>query len=355
MVPIETARREGTNQMEVVKLLLVVLAAVILIWGFDRYRERFIKTDLLISLGIAAGILTFVFVPTVYDLIGAVLDLQRRVVTISVLSNIVLLIGLLYVLSVTRKNRGQVTNLNRNLSVELCPELEADGGSETIAVVIPAYNEETTIGTVIDSLPETIRGYAIEPVVVSDGSVDRTAAAANAKGATVVEHPVNQGQGGALKTGFDVAAASGATIVVTMDADGQHPATELERFVTPIIENEADYVMGSRHVGKDFSQNSWLRRVGIRFFTWLINTLTKASITDCTNGYRAIRGSELEGLTLTEERFSAPELIVEARKNDLRIKEIPITIAERQAGETTKPQLMYAIGLARTILVTWIR
>ena len=83
--------------------------------------------------------------------------------------------------------------------------------------------------------------------------------------------------------------------------------------------------------------------------------LTKASITDCTNGYRAIRGSELGKLTLTEERFSAPELIIEARKNGLRIQEIPIIINAREEGETTKPQLMYAAGLARTILVTWLR
>jgi len=87
----------------------------------------------------------------------------------------------------------------------------------------------------------------------------------------------------------------------------------------------------------------------------LINVLTKSEITDCTNGYRAIRGSELEKLSLTEERFSAPELIIEARKNGLRLQELPVTIEERQAGETKKPKLGYAFGLTRTILTTWIR
>ncbi|TKX83670.1 glycosyl transferase family 2, partial [Halorubrum sp. SS5] len=77
--------------------------------------------------------------------------------------------------------------------------------------------------------------------------------------------------------------------------------------------------------------------------------------TDCTNGYRAIRGSEIGKLTLTEERFSAPELIIEARKNGMQIEEIPIVIQEREAGETKKPQLGYALGLTRTVLTTWIR
>ncbi len=90
-------------------------------------------------------------------------------------------------------------------------------------------------------------------------------------------------------------------------------------------------------------------------FTWLINVLTKSNITDCTNGYRAIRGSELEEMTLREEKFSAPELIIEARKNGLRIREVPLVIHERKAGRTKKPQIHYALGLTRAILATWIR
>nr|WP_226377496.1 glycosyltransferase family 2 protein [Haloterrigena turkmenica] len=230
-----------------------------------------------------------------------------------------------------------------------------DGGERTIFVVIPAYNEGKTITSVVKSLPDTIRGYTLQPVVVSDGSVDDTAENARYNGTVVVEHLVNQGQGGALKTGFQIALEQEADIVVTMDGDGQHPAEELERLVSPVIDDEADYVMGSRYKGENKTGNGVVRESGIRSFTWLINALTKSEITDCTNGFRAIRASGLEDMKLTEERFSAPELIIEARKNGLRIQEIPITIEERQAGETKKPQLMYAIGLTRAILATWIR
>jgi len=113
--------------------------------------------------------------------------------------------------------------------------------------------------------------------------------------------------------------------------------------------------MGSRYIGVDQSGNGPVRRAGILFFTTLINVLTKSEVTDCTNGFRAIRDSMIDNLTLTEERFSAPELIIEARKNGMHIKEHPITVKKRQAGDTKKPQLGYAVGLMRTIYTSFLR
>jgi hypothetical protein len=335
------------------ELALLGVAVFILVWGFERYRSRFVKADLLVAAAIAAGLVLLAVLPSVFDYVGSVLDLERRVVAVSFLGNLGLLALLLYYASALRSIKADVAELTRSLSVEQAPQ--TDGGRDEIFVVIPAYNEGDTIREVVQSLPRTIRGYTVQPVVVSDGSADATAERAKYNGAMVVEHPLNQGQGGALQTGFRIAAKNDAAIVLTMDGDGQHPTDELENLVSPIIDDEADYVMGSRYVGTDRSDNGPVRKAGIRFFTTLINILTKSSITDCTNGFRAIRGSMLESLTLTEEQFSAPELIIEARKQGMRIEEIPITIEQRQAGDTKKPQLGYAIGLARTIMVTWAR
>ncbi|WP_049998614.1 DUF2304 family protein [Halococcus sediminicola] len=339
----------------ILMLAFVVLAIAALAWGFERYRRRFIRTDLLLAGGAAVGLLAVAFIPAIYDQIGNLLNIRKRYVTVSLLGNVGLLACVFYLVSLVRANRGRINDLTRSLSLDQANAIQADGGGETIGVVIPAYNEEATIEKVVNSLPETIRGYLVMPIVVSDGSADATAHRARSDGVTVVEHHLNQGQGGALQTGFAIAMREEASIVVTMDGDGQHPSDRLERMVAPIMNDEADYVMGSRHKGTDYSGNSVVRRAGIRVFTRLINMLTKSDITDCTNGFRAIRGSELPKLTLTEERFSAPELIIEARKNGLRLREVPITIAERQAGETKKPQLGYAFGLMRTILTTWIR
>lgn len=334
-------------------VLLLLISVAILAWGFERYRTRFIKADLLIAASLAAGILLLVAVPKVFDVLGLVIDVQSRFVTITLFANLVLLAFALYVLTKVRGTQSNISELTRNLSVEQAPK--ADGGQKLIYAVIPAYNEAETIQSVVASLPDEIRGHRLRPLVVSDGSADETAERARRNGAIVVEHPLNQGQGGALKTGFEIACEHDAGIVVTMDADGQHPAEELDRLVTPIIDDEADYVMGSRYKGENLTTNGFTRETGIMIFTLIINALTKSDITDCTNGYRAIRGCALGELELTEERFSAPELIIEARKQGLRLKEIPITIEKRQAGETKKPQLGYALGLTRTILTTWVR
>jgi hypothetical protein len=336
-----------------VDVLFLGSALVVVLWGLERYRTRFIKTDLAISLVIAGGLAAFVTVPNLFYFAGNILNIQKRFVVASLIGNLLLVTLLLYFIGYVRSLKSDITDLNRSLSVDQGPR--ADGGTEEVFVVIPAYNEGETIRSVIESLPEQVCGYDIHPLVVSDGSVDDTAKQAKYNGATVVEHHVNQGQGGALKTGFEIALENDAGVVVTMDADGQHPADELDKLVCPIVEDEADYVMGSRYLGVDRSGNGTVRETGIQFFTRLINLLTKSDITDCTNGFRAIRGSRLEELTLTEERFSAPELIIEARKHGLRIKEIPITIEEREGGETKKPQLGYALGLSRTIFATWIR
>lgn len=335
---------------------LLSLALLVFGWNFERYRTRFVKTDLLIGTAFALGLASIAIIPELYDHVGEVFNLDKRYVAVSFIANIALLLAVLYAVSGLHKMRLKLAEMNRSLSIDQAPL--ADGGPQNknvIQPVIPAYNEGDTICDVIRSLPDSVADYAVEPIVVSDGSVDDTARKAEINGTTVVEHPVNQGQGGALQTGFEMAHQNEADIVVTMDGDGQHPAEELRNLVKPIIDDEADFVMGSRYMGTDYSGNGLIRRAGIRTFTWVINVLCKAAVTDCTNGFRAIRGSELEDMTLTEEKFSAPELIIEARKHDLRIQEIPITIEERQAGETKKPQLGYALGLTRTILVTWLR
>lgn len=339
--------------MNPLDILLLGTALLVLGWGFERYRSRFVRTDLLISVIIAAGLISLAVFPVIFDQIGAALDIEQRTLVVSMLANLLLLALLLHFIGAIRGINEDMSELVRSMSVEQAPA--TDGGTESIFIIVPAYNESETIRRVVKSLPEQLRGYNVQPVVVSDGSADDTAKQAQYNGAIVVEHPINQGQGGALKTGFEVAQENNAAIVVTMDGDGQHPAKELDDLVSPIIEDETDFVVGSRYLGEDRSGNGLVRNTGIWFFTGFINLLTKSELTDCTNGFRAIRGSELEGFTLTEERFSAPELLIEARKNGLRVQELPITIEEREAGETKKPQLGYAIGLMRAIFVTWIR
>ena len=218
-----------------------------------------------------------------------------------------------------------------------------------IAVVIPAYNEADGIVEVLNELPDHLAGRRVEPIVVVDGGTDATATVARAAGFTTLVHPVNRGQGDALRTGFAHALARGADIVMTMDADGQHRPDQMIDLLAPIVADEADYVQGSRFLGA-YDDAGGARDLGIRGFTTLINRVSGAGITDCTNGFRAIRAKSLREMHLTEPRFSAPEIIIEAARNGLRIREVPVHIRSRSHGESKKPKrLGYPLGFLGVI------
>ncbi len=220
---------------------------------------------------------------------------------------------------------------------------------------MPAYNEEGGIREVLRRIPDEVLGHEVKTVVVDDGSTDATAAIALEEGVPVVSHVVNRGQGDALRTGFAIAQTERSQIVVNLDADGQYKPEELDRLVKPIIEGEADFVLGSRFMGF-YEEAGSVRHVGVVFFSRLISLLTGVKVSDCTNGYRAIRVSELHKLNLREDRFNANEIILEGLKHKLRFAQVPVSMMSRAAGETKKPpRLAYPLGVFRVIISTWLR
>lgn len=232
---------------------------------------------------------------------------------------------------------------------------ETPDGPPLLVIVMAAYNEAGGVGPVVESLPETVSGLRVCPVVIDDGSTDGTADEARVAGALVGSHLRNLGQGDALRTGFALAGRLGARVVVTMDADGQHDPAELPSLVGPIASGEADYVQGSRFLGT-YDDAGGARDLGIRAFTMLIRLLARVRITDCTNGYRAIDGAGLARLRLVEDRFSASEILIQAAGHGLRIREVPVHIRSREIGTSKKPRgLGYAAGFLGAILRSWAR
>lgn len=224
-----------------------------------------------------------------------------------------------------------------------------------VVVVMAALNEAESIGGVLAAVPDRVCGLAVRTVVVDDGSSDDTAVRARAGAAVVARHRRNLGQGDALRTGFAVALGAGARVVVTMDADGQHDPDELATLVAPVLADQADYVQGSRFLGR-YDDAGGARQIGIMGFTVLINFLGGTSITDATNGFRAIRSSSLARLQLVEDRFSAAELLLEASAANLRMLEVPVHIRGREVGTSRKPRgLGYPLGYLGVILRTWLR
>jgi hypothetical protein len=254
------------------------------------------------------------------------------------------------------RTRRDLTRLVENLALEQFRATarleEFEGG---IAVVIPAYNEAAHIAQVIAALPEELEGLSIHAIVVDDGSFDDTTEAAREAGAAAVRLPMNRGQGAALRTGYRLALATRARLVVTMDADGQHQPSELPRLIGPILSGEADVVNGSRVLG-DADPSHAARKLGITLFAWLLSVLTTSRITDPACGYRAVRTEALRGLEFRQDQFHNSEFILEASKNKLAMREVPVTVAIRISGASKKPpHFRYGLGFANALLRAWLR
>jgi glycosyltransferase involved in cell wall biosynthesis len=208
---------------------------------------------------------------------------------------------------------------------------------------------------VVAQIPPEVCGVATATLVVDDGSRDATSEEAAMAGAVVARHVINRGGGAALRTGYRLMAESGAKIVVTLDADGQHRPDEMERLVRPILDGEVDMAHGSRVLG-EADPNSRSREFGIVFFNRVVSFITRTKVSDCSNGYRAVRTTVLPQLVLRQEQFHTSEFMIEAIKRGIPAKEIPVTVDRRLHGHSKKPAVVrYGLGFTNAIVRTWLR
>jgi glycosyltransferase involved in cell wall biosynthesis len=231
------------------------------------------------------------------------------------------------------------------------------GAGAPIAIVIPAYNEEPTVGEVVRGIPREIAGLAVEVIVVVDGSDDRTAEEARKAGALVCNVPVNRGQGLIFMLGYWLADKRGAQYIATTDADGQYDETEFDRVLEPIVADRADFVNGSRRLGTELTTDP-IRHAGVIFFGLVISTLLRQRITDPASGMRAFRIEVPRKVKLEQVQYQTSELIIATRMNGFRLMEVATTMRDRPEGATlTKkgPNLLYGMRFGRVILLTFIR
>jgi Glycosyl transferase family 2 len=231
------------------------------------------------------------------------------------------------------------------------------GTGAPIAVVIPAYNEEPTVASVIREIPRTLAGLPAEVIVVVDGSADATAAEAASGGALVCDVPVNRGQGVVFKLGYWLARARGAQVIATIDADGQYEPLELERVVEPIVAGRADFVNGSRRLGTELTTDP-VRHAGVIFFGGLVSILLRQKITDPACGIRGMSAKVSESVTLQQTQYQSSELLIGTAMRGFRVIEVATTMRDRPDGATgTKkgPNLLYGMRFARAVLGTWRR
>jgi|SaaInlV_200m_DNA_3_1039701.scaffolds.fasta_scaffold17046_2 glycosyltransferase involved in cell wall biosynthesis len=204
--------------------------------------------------------------------------------------------------------------------------------SWSIAVGIPAYNEHATLGPVISKTIANVNHV----IVGNDGSTDRTAQIAIENGAVLVEHDKNEGYGSILKTIFKKAIHLDVDILITMDGDGQHNPEDLPDLIKPILNGEADIVIGSRFQNQDSVKNiPFLRRLAIQMITWIINNTTDYNLTDSQSGYRAYNRRALSSLDLLEKKMGASlEILFQADISNLKIVETPTIIRYSENHES---------------------
>ena len=192
-----------------------------------------------------------------------------------------------------------------------------------VAVVMPAHNEEHKICAVLEKIPPEI---VEKTIVIDDGGDDRTGEVAKDMGFLVVRHDINRGVGAAYKTGYNLCLNDGVDIIVTLHSDGQHDPKEIPKLIQPILDDQADYVLGSR-LKDDEIRMTWIRSTGNKLLTWCIKKLSGYDITDSQTGYHAITSTALKKLDFEKWSDGFPcetDAIVEASKKSLRVLEVPV-------------------------------
>jgi hypothetical protein len=225
-------------------------------------------------------------------------------------------------------------------------------GRRRVLVIIPAFNEERSVGGVVGRVRSALP-YA-RVLVVNDGSDDATAEVAAAAGAKVVELPYNLGIGGAVQTGFRYAADNGYDVAIQVDADGQHPPEEVPRLLAA-MENGTDVVVGSRFIEDSGYRAPFPRNFGIKLFARLLSALCRQRLTDTTSGFRAAGRAAILNLAHTYAcDYPEVESLITLKKAGFRIAEIPVKMSPRTEGQSSinlAKGLYYIVKVVLAVLV----
>ncbi|EMO8621911.1 TPA: glycosyltransferase family 2 protein [Streptococcus pyogenes] len=224
-------------------------------------------------------------------------------------------------------------------------------------IIIPAYNESSNIVNTIRTIESDAPDF--DYIIIDDCSTDNTLAICQKQGFNVISLPINLGIGGAVQTGYRYAQRCGYDVAVQVDGDGQHNPCYLEKMVEVLVQSSVNMVIGSRFITKEGFQSSFARRIGIKYFTWLIALLTGKKITDATSGLRLIDRSLIERFANHyPDDYPEPETVVDVLVSHFKVKETPVVMNERQGGVSSislTKSVYYMIKVTLAILVVRLK
>ena len=223
-------------------------------------------------------------------------------------------------------------------------------------VIIPAYNEAGNIIKTVTDIQEHAKTF--DYVIINDCSKDDTRKICEERGFHIIDLPVNLGIGGGVQTGYTYAYRKGYEIAVQFDGDGQHNASYLDEMADRLESEDLDMLIGSRFIENEGFQSSFMRRVGIRYFTVLIKILTGKTITDPTSGMRMANRRVMEDFVRYYPKdYPEPESVVSLLKRGYRVQEEAVVMNEREEGTSSISALnsiYYMIKVSFAILIAAI-
>ena len=224
-----------------------------------------------------------------------------------------------------------------------------------LSIVIPAYNEEHTIGDVINRLKATLQRISLEYeiIVVDDCSRDKSAEISRSQYVKVYSLKEHMGKGYALRAGSGKAKGE---IIVTIDSDGSNRPEELPLLLTLILQDKADLVIGSRFSAKKPVQGKRFNAAGVRIFNLLIRILTGAAVSDSQSGYRAMKSVVLENLSLKSSGYEIEsEILVKIARRGFRVREVPVSFEQRTYGRSTLDPIVDGFRILKSIFTSYLK
>ena len=213
--------------------------------------------------------------------------------------------------------------------------------------VIPAYNDEATIGSIVLKTKKHVDGV----IVVDDGSKDKTAEVAELAGADVVKHKRNRGKGAAIRDGINKAKELDPDVVVCLDADAQHEPEEIPVLIEGVSDEGADIVIGSRFLKHSVRNLPLYRRFGQKILDFSTNLIGKSKISDTQSGFRAFSRNAIEKLKFKQHGLDIESgVLIEAKDYNLKIKEVPINVRYDVENSSKKHPLSHGVHIIISII-----
>ena len=234
--------------------------------------------------------------------------------------------------------------MKRDTSMEL---------KKRILAIIPAYNEEDSVGKVIEEVNTHFPQAVV--LVINDGSSDHTSEKASTCGATVLDLPFNLGIGGAMQAGYKYAYENGYDIAIQVDADGQHDPKEIQKLLHTLEVEKVDVAIGSRFIGGSRYKGSIMRRIGIAIFSGVISTIVRQRITDPTSGFRASNRKAIQLFASDyPQDYPEPEVVILLHQCHLKMQEVPVGMSERYSGESSITKIKSIYYMVKVLLAIFV-